>query len=497
MTLKTQRQLADAVAAHQAGRLDEAEALYRKALKRDPLNGNALSLLGLIAHQRGRPKDAVELIGRAIRRDGRVAPWHDNLGLAFQALGRAQEAADSHRRALAIDPTQASALNNLGNALRAIGEPAEAIARYQAALLLMPDFVEAMGNLGLARQLGHDPAGAARDHGRVVRLTPRDPDAQVNLGLARQQAGDREGALAAYRAALALDWTLAVAHAQRGGALLAADRPGEAAPWLVRALLLDPAHGEALANHGLLRHGAGQVHDAARWMRRALAVADDPGTRHQLAIATGGQPASAPAEYVVRVFDAYADRFERELVDKLEYAAPAALHAAVMSLGPRRFGTAVDLGCGTGLVGRLFRPEVARLVGIDLAPRMIDRARALGIYDELVTADIVAALNAMQAGSVELVTAGDVFIYVGALDSSFAAVARALAPGGLFAFSTERLDQPGRPVLRPTGRYAHARAHVEQIAAEHGLEARVLREVALRLEAGEKLPGQVFVLVRP
>ena len=77
-----------ALAHHQAGRLAEAEQIYRQVLAADPRHAPALHLLGLVALQAGRADVAVEFISQAIRIDGGQAAYHANLGEAYRGLGR-------------------------------------------------------------------------------------------------------------------------------------------------------------------------------------------------------------------------------------------------------------------------------------------------------------------------------------------------------------------------------------------------------------------------
>ena len=117
----------------------------------------------------------------------------------------------------------------------------------------------------------------------------------------------------------------------------------------------------------------------------------------------GAEPLSAmPQAYVQTLFDQYAPRFEAALVDDLGYRGPALLFKAVLSVRaaarkPAFFKRAIDLGCGTGLAAAAFAREVDHFIGIDLSPRMIERARATGLYAELEVADMVAG-PARQAG---------------------------------------------------------------------------------------------------
>src|ERR1700690_2895746 len=82
---------------HQAGRLADAEALYRQILTVEPRHAEALHLLGVIAQQMGRSDLAVELIGQAIALQPNFPETHVNLGVALRNEGRLNEAIASCR----------------------------------------------------------------------------------------------------------------------------------------------------------------------------------------------------------------------------------------------------------------------------------------------------------------------------------------------------------------------------------------------------------------
>lgn len=130
---------ARAVDHHRAGRLREAEPLYRYVLERQPDHSDALHFLGVIAQQIGDPESALHLIQRAIRQSPELAPYHNNLGEAQRALGLIDEAAASYRRALELDPDFSTAHNNLANVLADAGAREEALAGYDRAAEFEPD----------------------------------------------------------------------------------------------------------------------------------------------------------------------------------------------------------------------------------------------------------------------------------------------------------------------------------------------------------------------
>ena len=212
-----------------------------------------------------------------------------------------------------------------------------------------------------------------------------------------------------------------------------------------------------------------------------------------------GAGARLTGAYLRALFDGYADRFEHHLVQGLGYCGPERLRAALDALpeAPERFGAALDLGCGTGLMGLAIRDRVDRLAGIDLSPAMLRRAGAKGCYDRLEEGDLAAVLAAEPAASADLCLAADVFIYLEDLAPVLADIARVLRPGGLAAFTVQSPPEPhdGAGVrLGADGRFAHADAHVEAGAERVGL--RVLRRApaAIRRERGRDVPGRIFVL---
>jgi predicted TPR repeat methyltransferase len=141
------------------------------------------------------------------------------------------------------------------------------------------------------------------------------------------------------------------------------------------------------------------------------------------------------------------------------------------------------------------RPAAA-LEGFDLSAAMLERARTLGLYDELVHAELVEHLQA-TANRHDLVIAADVFIYFGALDDVFAAVARVLLPGGRFAFCVERTDEASGVALRPSLRYAHGAPYLRAQAARAGLDVERLDEAPVREDQQRPIAGLYACLRKP
>jgi len=204
--------------------------------------------------------------------------------------------------------------------------------------------------------------------------------------------------------------------------------------------------------------------------------------------------------YVTALFDQYAPKFDAALVDDLGYRGPALLLAAVLGARaaaglPPAFARVIDLGCGTGLAARAFAGVAGDIIGIDLSPRMIERARLTGLYAELDVAEIVQGLARRPDASAELILAADVMVYVHDMTPLLAEVARVLSPDGLFAFTVE--SHTGEGVMLGEGlRYAYGESCVRALIAASDLTLDRLESASSRTESGAQVPGLVAVAAK-
>jgi predicted TPR repeat methyltransferase len=244
-----------------------------------------------------------------------------------------------------------------------------------------------------------------------------------------------------------------------------------AADLLLQATELAPNFTSAWFTLGDLREQLGQRDAAIAAFRRACAA--DPEDRHGASLRLmrlgAAAVASMPKAYVQVLFDQYAPRFEASLVG--------------------------DLGCGTGLAATAFAREVDRFIGIDLSPRMIERARATGLYAELEVADMVEGLRGKSDASADLILAADAMVYVADLESVLGEAARVLAPGGLLAFTVETHPADG---VRIGGglRYAHGEAYVRAQLQVAGLTLAHCEDLSARNEDAIPVPGLVVVATK-
>lgn len=268
---------------------------------------------------------------------------------------------------------------------------------------------------------------------------------------------------------------------------------------LEKVLALDPDCPDAIWWMGDYWHTMGKREPALKYYRRYLRqYPGDPEAIHMIA-SLGGRaaPKRASDDYLKLHFDSYAEDFDKSLLKDLEYQGPKVIGRLIAKARGRRKdkGDICDLGCGTGLMGMELHKLARSLTGVDLSRKMLSMARKRGIYDRLSASEVTRFLRANRT-SYDIVTAADVLIYIGDVTALFAAAARALRPGGIFAFSVER-GASGTYTLTESGRYAHNPEWLRKLAADCGLKVRAQARARLRYELGKPVPGWYAVMEKP
>jgi predicted TPR repeat methyltransferase len=391
-------------------------------------------------------------------------------------------------------PRLVAALANLGLAWRVLGETEQARAVLESALALEPDDAELHFNLGAVfHDLGEREV-ARRHYEQACVLDPVHARAWNHRGIWHQECGELVEAERCYRQALATNPDDAETLNNLGTLLAAADRQDEAETAYRAALVANPGFAEACKNLAAVLASRGKQTEALHYFQEALRLKPELSeAAFKVAALSGETPATAPADYVAALFDDYAANYDRHLTDTLCYDVPAALARELAAAGvPPRLGRVLDLGCGTGLSGLVLRGFSDEITGIDLSARMLEQARARGVYAELRQGEIVAELQAEAPASAGLALAADVFVYMGDLAPVAQVLARVLRPGGWVAFSVESAAETGFR-LQPTGRYAHSASYIEACWGGAGFRERSRTNVTLRVEQGQPVSGTLWV----
>ncbi|QJR16453.1 tetratricopeptide repeat protein [Usitatibacter palustris] len=447
-----------------AGQFAQGEAAARHVIGQSPGTARAHYILAISSLFQNRHADALAHVEKAVELDGAESQFHFTKGVCLAAVGRPAEAIHAYRRALELRPMFFEARANLGNLLETAQRFDEAAEQYSRALRMKPDVVPVLNGLGVSEIAMGRFEDAVRHLQRALSLQPDFATAHNNIASAYGKLKQGEKAIEHLRRAVAIRPDFADAWISLGEQLYMAGRDKEAVPCLDRALAIDPD------NEGI------------RYLRDSIA---------------GVKVGRAPDTFVRDFFDRFAADFDKRLTVDLEYRTPQEFIAFLEPVFKSRPKMRIaDLGCGTGLSGILLRPHASYMVGVDLSGKMLEKARERAVFDELAEMEVAAFLEGREAASFDLVTAVDVFVYVGDLAPVFRASRHALPPRGLFAFSVERLDGAGEGEdfrLARTGRYAHSDAYVKALAAKSGCALVDERDTVLRKEDGKPVHGRLYL----
>jgi protein O-GlcNAc transferase len=271
---RSEQMLAAAMTHHRAGRLADAERLYRLACNTDPNNARAFHLLGVVAHQLNRP-DAASLVGRAVMLDPDFAEAHNDRGVILAAKGAFADALSCFERAVALNPGYIEARTNLGRGLRSLGRLDEAVTQFELVLKSAPDSPLAHFNLASALVLAGQRLDAEKHFRNAISLHSDFFDAHIHLAALLQGTDRLPEALAHAERAAALHPDSAGARNNLGNILRTLGRHADAIAQYEFALKIDPNSFMAHYNCGVALRGEARIAEARAHFARAFALKPD------------------------------------------------------------------------------------------------------------------------------------------------------------------------------------------------------------------------------
>jgi len=330
---RSEQTLAAAMTHHRAGRLTDAERLYRRVCDDDPNNAHAFHLRGVVAHQMGRP-EAASLVGRAVALKPDFAEAHNDRGVILAAHGSFADAIACFERAVALNPGYSEARNNLGRGLRSLGRLDEALLQFEQVLKSAPDSPLAYFNLGSALELAGRRLDAEKHYRGAITLRPDFVDAYLHLAALLLDMDRLPEALAHAERAVALRSDSAGARNNLGNVLRSIGRREEAIAQYEAALRLDPTSFMAHYNCGVALRGETRIAEARAHFSRALALRPDF-LEAELALCMAELPALyAEASEIAERRSAYASGLARLSADVEGAGIPAVLTEAIGSHQP-------------------------------------------------------------------------------------------------------------------------------------------------------------------
>jgi predicted TPR repeat methyltransferase len=414
----------------------------------------------------------------------------------FHRDGRFDDAKMAYEQVLRIHPDCVEAIYLLGVLSHRIGDPEASIALLRQAVTLRPGFTEAQNDLGNVLHAAGMLDEAACVFRELIQSKPQHADAHNNLGVVLKAQGKHEEALTAFQKAIRLDPMNVGQQYNLGNVLKRLGRFGEAVAAYRSVIELEPSHSEAYRNLAAALRRAERLDESQEALRAWLRQdPDNPIACHMLAACSDKTPPERASDaYVLQVFNRFAKTFDEELLE-LGYLGPQLMAAAIsQEYNPEESSLDVlDAGCGTGLCGPVLRRYARKLVGVDLSPAMLDRARRLNVYDKLAIAELTAYLNE-SCGEFDLIACADTVNYFGTLTPLLAAAAVALRDDGCLIFTDEEDNREHSGLgyrLGHHGRYAHTVDYIRKCATEAGLAICGITSSVIRQDAGQPVAGLV------
>lgn len=534
--------------AQEKGLHPQAIDFFYQAVKQAPGHAPFYFNLALSLENDNKQAEALQTYQDALRLNPQLKEAYNNMGDIYNSQNQSAKAIEMYRKALQLDADYAMPLANLAylqqdiSALRHYAEkyPQEAVFNYYLSRLYLqqndysqalhsaeeanrqsPDNEEILNQLGNLYILQNQPQDANAVYEQILQLNPHSPTALINLANYATNTDNFKTAEKYYKQALDLRPNDLDGHFNYANMLYHQNRLPEALEEYRAAVIIDPERFEISNNLGLIQKDLGEYEEALglffnaflknpnreeisvniaetltllhhKQPDKALKIAEqwlkqapDNIFAQHLNAALKGENCENNQIFAQKLFDHFADNYE-QVLGRIGYNTPRKLR----NLTGHVKGTLVDLGCGTGLVGVAYQAADTRLIGVDISEKSLDQARNKKIYQELITDDLLHFCQTrLKDYAPELITAADVFCYLGNLDGLIAAC----KPYKL-AFSIEILENPNEKFqLASTGRYQHNPAYIEQLLKKNGYTNINQSPLILRKECGQDVNGLIFV----
>jgi predicted TPR repeat methyltransferase len=491
-------------------------------------HNEARHMLGLLAIQQGRYDKAKLLLEEAVLHDPLSPSIHNHLANVLASLKEDNAALQHYQLAIESDVNYAPSYNNLGNFYRRMGEFDKAIETYEKAIEKDPHYDDAHYNLGFAYLQQEDFEKASHYLGEFVAYSLdewRLAKAQYQLGHIALNAGRYEDASIHYQACLHADSKQIEPRKYLAFSFLKLDKINDAIKQFSVYLNHEPYDLEAHYNLGVLlqRQGAWDqafyhfsevvkqdpIYSAAhnnlgvlclKQGRKEAAILHFEKALHQdpshagiqyilTALRQGDSPTKAPAAFIEELYDSYAGFYDKHMLQALDYQVPQWLEDTLKTLWPLRQDKSIlELGCGTGLLGKILRSYASFLEGIDLSAAMLKEAEKKGDYHRLQHGDFHEVLEGMRE-NFDLIVLADALIYTGDLQSIMSNTRAHLKLEGYFILTCELTYRASTYVLNETGRYAHSEEYIKACLHAAGYRIYACKAVILRHQAGQDVEG--------
>ncbi|MFN3234822.1 MAG: tetratricopeptide repeat protein [Gammaproteobacteria bacterium] len=525
MSSQTQfdEQLEKAKQCHSAGELEKAKKAYMGLSKEKPDNPQLQHLLGMVCFQMRQYDQSIEHLQNAIRLAPKQPLLYCHLGNAYKAKKSYAQSESAYLKSIQIEKTPL-AFHNLGVLYHLQSALDRACHHYREAISLKPDYVDAHYHLAIALMKQGNLKEAISFFKTTIEMHPEHFGAWFYLGVLAMKKAYYQKALELFLKAEKIEKDNFELITNIGHCYTHLKEYQKAREYYRNALEMNINDIDIYYNLGVLAEKQGHFDHAINYYRDVLKENNDyVNAHHNIGIVylKKDHPAyalkhfkevlrlqpqnktvqyyidmltqdtrldAAPREYVKSLFNQYADHYDQHLIEALDYQVPMLFQNA---FGKKTAKTCLDLGCGTGLCGVVFKDYVDYLAGVDISENMLSIAKEKGCYDKLYCQDINEFLE-NDKRRYDLILAGDVLVYFGKLENFFKAISQHLNKNGTFVFNIERSDKDDYQMLQ-SGRFAHHIDYLHALVKEYGFTIESAQAAVTRQQNNEPVNGWVVV----
>ena len=517
--MTVEQALRAAVSHHQAGRLQDAERLYRAIIQAQPKHPDANHNLGALAVQVGKPEVGLAHLKTALEANPSVAQFWVSYGDTLLKSGRAAEAISildqAAQRGIAGPKLDAlrtkiaeSSEDPLAPAIAHVkaGRSAEAAAWLADYLQRSPRDARALSQLG--ELVRHQPTRLDEALSLLVRALELDPKisiAWLSYGSALHQANRNAEAKAAFSNVLKLTPNRVEALNDLGTIFLDEENWQEAAALFEKAVSLAPNAPDMHLNYAKALAKLDRIEEAEAAARRVQALGHGDRLGITMFLAKLGRvpvPDRAPDAFLKTIYASRASYWDKGSVNGEQRYRGAELVATALEKLAEGELDILDAGCGTGLVGDLLAHRAGHLDGVDLSEEMLEKAKAKNIYRSLHQGEIVEYLE-KRPSAYDAITCAATFIHFGDLSGAFNAASNSLRQNGLLVFTVFPNDQIKDgfaigPIIGSAqgGLYEHGEGYIVRTARAAGFVVELLERHIHEYFRGAPKMGLVVVLRR-
>ena len=476
------------------GDLEQAEDKFKRAGNINPLNTNSFNNLGFILSEKGNINDAIAAYKKVLKINPNDFETHASLGNLFYKSEKFGKAINAYKTAIKINPNYAEAHNDLAILYKNRRNLKAAVSECIKAIKINPKYFEALLNFGniLREQNRLDESVIVLN--KALSIMHDSPDVYNSLGVTYLSQRKFNKAIVSFESAINLKPDFAEPYYNIGMTLKENNNLKEAITYFRKAIEKRPNYASAYSNMGLAFHSMQIFEEAISSYESALH--HDPSSavsKHLLDSLKGQTTKEPPLKYVESLFDAYAEKFDVSLTRKLEYTAPTIIKKMMSKYSnSSEFGSVLDLGCGTGLIGEQIYDNCNSLIGIDVSQKMLDKAVEKKLYDALIRDDISSYLTEKKLDYDYFILA-DVLIYLGDASPIFRLIRQKNLRDAKIIFTVED-NSKELFFLEKSGRYSHSQKYIGNICKENNFRILEQATTNLRIENNFYIPGRIYLL---